>query len=195
MFNESSDLLDGLLSYIPKYLSSEESDTLLTLLFNRTHWQEEYIRVYGNRHKIPRLQCWVGASNFRYQYSGKSITASIWPQNIRDLAHKIEETAQTKFNSTLINLYRNGNDCMGWHSDNEPELGQTPTIASLTLGAERDFALRKVGETKQHSKLRLEHGSLLIMRSGMQTLWQHAVPKRAGINSPRINLTFRYMVN
>ena len=94
-----------------------------------------------------------------------------------------------------MNRYANGQDSMGWHSDDEAELGEQPVIASLSLGATRDFALRERGATRQHSKIALSHGSLLIMHAGMQQHWQHSVPKRQGVMTPRINLTFRHIIH
>ena len=182
------------MEYFPQWLSSHESDSLLSRLQSDIAWQQPSITIYGKRHPIPRLQAWMGNRAHTYRYSGTDFTSVTWPDYLASLAKDLSQIAGVEFNSVLLNLYRNGQDSMGWHSDDEPELGETPVIASLSLGAERDFTLRPSGATRQAHSLPLQHGSLLIMKAGMQSDWQHALPRRAGVSEPRINLTFRKII-
>lgn len=181
----------GKLTFIPEFLSTSDADILFQFLLHQCQWRQEIIHVYGKDHPIPRLQVWLGNGQIPYTYSGKTFISEHWPTAINNLAAKISEIAGVKFNTVLGNLYRNGHDSMGWHADDEVELGKHPVIASLSLGATRDFAFRQQGATRQHSTISLPHGSLLIMHEGIQEAWQHSVPKRKNITSPRINLTFR----
>ena len=190
LFGQSM-LLDGSMEYVPQWLSGKESDILLSRLQSDIDWQQPSITIYGKSHPIPRLQAWMGDRPHTYRYSGTDFTSDTWPGYLASLATILSGIAGVEFNSVLLNLYRNGQDSMGWHSDDEPELGDAPVIASLSLGAERDFTLRPCGSTRQAHSLRLEHGGLLIMKAGMQSHWQHALPRRAGVTEPRINLTFR----
>ena len=194
LFGQSM-LLDGSMEYFPQWLSSQESDSLLSRLQSDIAWQQPSLTIYGKRHPIPRLQAWMGNRAHTYRYSGTDFTSETWPGYLALLAATLSDTAGVQFNSVLLNLYRNGQDSMGWHSDDEPELGEAPVIASLSLGAERDFTLRPCGAARQAHSLRLEHGSLLIMKAGMQSHWQHALPRRARVTEPRINLTFRRIID
>ena len=196
LFDSSAgDYLGGKLTFLPRFLSNDDADALYDTLFAQCQWRQEVIHVYGKDHPIPRLQTWLGREPIAYTYSGKTFVSDVWPPAIQTLAEKISTRAGIRFNSVLGNLYRNGQDSMGWHSDDEAELGEQPVIASLSLGATRDFALRERGATRQHSKIALSHGSLLIMHAGMQQHWQHSVPKRQGVMMPRINLTFRHIIH
>lgn len=186
-------LLDGDLDYYPDALGIGDADRLLTTLQAELPWESARITVYGKEHVIPRLQCWLGDPGLWYIYSGKRLDTLPWHPQLREMAIELQQWLGQPFNSVLCNRYRHGDDGMGWHADDEPELGQDPCIVSVSLGATRDFALRRRGETRQWGKLPLQHGSLVVMNSGMQSRWQHAVPKRAGIAAERINLTFRYL--
>ena len=184
-------LLDNQLLLIKDFLSSDEATQLQRMLTETMPWKQETLTIYGKEHPIPRLQAWMGDDNIQYRYSGKTFQAERWSGQLKTLADKLSTVAATRFNSVLLNLYRDGNDAMGWHSDDEPELGPAPVIASLSLGAERDFAVRRRGSSRQHAVISLPHGSLLIMQAGMQRQWQHSVPRRKAISDSRINLTFR----
>tara|TARA_Y100001001_G_scaffold162030_1_gene187696 strand:+ start:401 stop:1021 length:621 start_codon:yes stop_codon:yes gene_type:complete len=188
----SGQLLNGLLAYYPQAIHSP--DTLYNDLAENLPWQQGSILIYGKRHKIPRLQCWIADPGLNYTYSGEQLPLTPWPPLLQQLRLELNQAFDLRLNSVLCNLYRDGQDAMGWHSDNEPELGSDPAILSVTLGAQRDFALRPTGSTRQSAKIALEDGSLLYMKAGMQSLWQHAVPRRAGIRSARINLTFREII-
>jgi len=149
--------------------------------------------MYGKKVAIPRLQAWYGDSHTHYQYSGLQMSPMPWTQTLRAIKEDIEQQLQTSFNSVLINLYRDGNDTVGWHSDDEPELGSEPVIASLSLGEIRDFQLKH----KQLDKkviVPLSSGSLFIMSGTTQSYWRHCIPRTKRVKSARINLTFRRIV-
>lgn len=186
--------LRGNLTFIPEFLSPTDADLLYRELIEHLHWRQESLTIYGREHPSPRLQTWLGSEHIPYTYSGKTFVSELWPDSIKELALNISNSVNVDFNSVLANLYRNGQDSMGWHADDEPDLGSRAIIASLSLGTSRDFALRERGATRQHSKITLPHGSLLIMHAGMQQDWQHSVPKRQGVTTPRINLTFRQIL-
>lgn len=188
-------LLDGDLLLYPQAFAPSVALQLFQQLQQEILWQQETLTIYGKQHSCPRLQSWIGNPEAIYRYSGKTFRPDPWTPTTSALNALINKCLQHPFNSLLANLYRNGQDSMGWHSDNEPELGAEPVIASLSLGATRDFSLRRVGETRQHLSIALSSGSLLIMNAGMQNRWQHALPKRRNTHSPRINLTFRQIVS
>lgn len=139
---------------------------------------------------IPRLQAWYGDNYQAYTYSGLTMKALPWTPELGELRKRIEQHTGFLFNSCLANLYRDGNDTVGWHSDDEPELGVNPTIASLSLGESRDFQLKhKI--TKEKLTIPLKTGGLLLMSGETQHYWQHCIPRTKRVKSPRINLTFR----
>lgn len=146
--------------------------------------------MYGKPVKVPRLVCWYGDDNVEYRYSGVNHVSLPWTDELFQLKMRIVKYTENPFNSVLGNFYRNEKDSMGWHSDNEKELGSTPCIASISLGEERLFKIRnkKTGEVLGEN---LANGSLLIMSGNFQNDWQHSVPKEKTIRDPRINLTFR----
>lgn len=187
-------LLNGSASYYPNFLPQQIADQCLNQWQTRLPWQQNTIKIYGREVVIPRKEAWLGKTGLRYQYSGKQLAAKTWPESLASLAEAVGYLLDSYFNSVLANLYRNGNDSMGWHSDDEIELGVRPTIASITLGQPRDFAFRIKGQNHMHSKIQLAHGSLLVMHAGMQEQWQHALPKRKQALQPRLNLTFRHII-
>jgi len=151
-------------------------------------WQQDYLQMYGKRVAIPRLQAWYGDKD--YSYSGMILTAKPWLPVLLELKQQVENKCQTPFNAVLANLYRDQNDTVGWHSDDEAELGKDPVIASLSLGDERNFQL-KHKYSGEKLTIPLTSGSLLIMAGATQHYWQHALPRTKKVKSPRINLTFR----
>ena len=176
---------------IEDFLSANEADQLLTELTNRLEWRQDTINLYGKSHPIPRLQCFVASQGVRYRYSNLTMEGRGFPTVLQSIKDKIESAANHSFNAVLCNLYRDGQDSMGWHSDNEPELGERPVIASLSLGSTRTFRFRDLSTKKETVDFELSHGSLLVMNAGVQKDWEHSVPKRLRIKQPRINLTFR----
>jgi len=190
--NEPEQLLDGLLDLYPQAITAPQ--LCFDELTQTLPWTQGTVRIYGRQHLIPRLQCWIADPGLDYTYSGEVLPISDWTPLLQRLRDELNESFSLRLNSVLCNLYRDGQDAMGWHSDDEPELGAQPGIISITLGAERDFALRPKGSNRQSGKLALPDGALLYMKPGMQNKWQHAVPRRAGIKSARINLTFREII-
>jgi alkylated DNA repair dioxygenase AlkB len=148
--------------------------------------------MFGKRVPIPRLNAWYG--ELPYRYSGTTFEASLPPAPLQTLQAQINRDTGWQLNSVLANLYRNGLDHMGWHSDDEQSLGSTPQIASLSLGAQRRFVLRNKKDRSNKHQLNLHHGSLLLMLGRCQRDWQHHLPKSTRLALPRINLTFRESV-
>ncbi|MBD1388822.1 alpha-ketoglutarate-dependent dioxygenase AlkB [Neiella sp. HB171785] len=178
---------DSQFGWWPDFVA-EQSCQLWQQLMAQVTLQTGIITVFGKRHRIPRLQAWFGPKPYRY--SGETLPPQALPPVLELLMAQAMERAQARFDSVLVNYYRDGRDHMGWHSDDEPELGANPVIASLSLGAARDFDLRH-RHSKQRIRLSLSDGSLLVMAGRCQHEWQHALPKRLRIQQPRINLTFR----
>lgn len=175
----------------PGFLENPQADTYLHTLLGEIRWQKETITMYGNAIEVPRLVAWYGDTGSDYRYSNINHSPESWTPVLRELKEKVERLLNADFNSVLLNLYRDGNDSVAWHSDDESELGKNPVIASLSLGAERDFQLRKKSNPSDKRVVRLPHGSLLLMSGPSQRDWVHQLPKRRNVNQPRINLTFR----
>jgi alkylated DNA repair dioxygenase AlkB len=173
--------------------SSAEASTLFARLRDGIEWSQHEVVLFGRRMTSPRLSAWHGDPDARYAYSGIVHDPLPWLPVLLQIRARVETTLATRFNAVLANLYRDGRDGMGWHSDNERELGAMPVIASASFGAGRRFALRHRRSGRRESLL-LEPGSLLVMAGDSQRCWQHALPKTATACGPRINLTFRYVV-
>jgi alkylated DNA repair dioxygenase AlkB len=179
-----------------QFIAPAESARLLATLGEEIHWRQDRIRLFGRQHAIPRLQQFQGEPGLRYRYSGLALDAEPWHPLIEQLRQKIARVEPEPFNCVLLNYYRDGDDSMGWHSDDEPELGCNPVIASLSLGQARRFVLRH-RQHPQHPKieLTLEDGSLLLMRGRTQHCWQHALPRTRRACQARLNLTLRYITD
>ena len=176
------------ISYDPDWLGSEAASTLFEALRAALPWERHRITVYGRSLEAPRLSCWIGDA--AYTYSGTRFEPHPWPVALASVRERLEDELHADFNSVLANLYRDGNDRLGFHRDSEPELGPEPLIASVSLGATRRFRLRE-REGRGSYGIDLEHGSLLVMAGATQRHWLHAVPQTARPVGPRINLTFR----
>ncbi|MEI8595191.1 alpha-ketoglutarate-dependent dioxygenase AlkB family protein [Photobacterium sp. Hal280] len=181
---------DGLLFWSPAFFTVSDSDRYFSALRQSLNWQQEAITVYGRRVMQPRLQAWCGDAS--YTYSGLTMQPDPWTPALLQIKAACEQVAGTRFNSVLANLYRHGQDSMGWHQDNEPELGPAPVIASVTLGDTRRFLL-KHRHTGQKIDFQLSHGSLLIMAGQTQSHWVHSVPKTTQPHGERMNLTYRWI--
>lgn len=181
------------LVYEPEFLSAPESKQLYQTLVDEISWEQPFVTVFGQSHQIPRLQDWQSDDGVKYQYSGKELAPRPWHPTVFNLKQHIEAFTGKRFNSVLINYYRNGNDKMGWHADNEPELGANPAVVSVSLGAERDIQF-KSNEYPKAINVMLVDGSLLMMKAGMQRHFQHQIPARKRIAQPRISLTFRHVL-
>jgi len=176
--------------YLPNFFSKVESDYLLKNLRANILWKQESMNMYGKRIDFPRLTAWYGDNDKPYSFSGITLQPHPWTPEILTIKSKIEPKANIIFNSVLLNLYRNGNDSISWHTDAEPELGKNPIIGSVNFGETRKFQLRHI-ITKEKLEIDLTHGSLLIMQGELQHFWQHQVPKTSKKINERINLTFR----
>ncbi|MDX2188962.1 MAG: alpha-ketoglutarate-dependent dioxygenase AlkB [Bacteroidota bacterium] len=177
------------LQYIPNFIDAKKSDELFQKFKENIHWNHEQITLFGKKIFEPRLTAWFGSKS--YKYSGKNMQPQSLNSDLEWIIQKINSDVGLEFNTVLLNYYRNGTDSMGWHSDDEKELGPSPIIASISMGAERTIHFRLKENHKIVKKCLLHHGSLLIMKGNTQLLWQHALPKVKNLEQPRINLTFR----
>lgn len=178
------------------FLSTDEANNLLLSLIQTIDWQQPLLKVYGKWHPTPRLVNFMAdhdVSGYQYSHSQHEITP--WTPSLLALKQRIEHQSGAHYNSVLINYYRDGRDTMGWHADDETELGMQPTIASLSVGATRDLHFRRKDDHRKLIRLSLDNGSLLIMSQKTQACWQHHIPKRLCCTEPRINLTFRAISN
>jgi len=171
------------------FLDGDKADALCHRLRREIAWKTETIRLFGKQVAMPRLVAWHG--DLPYTYSGLTMPAEDWPPCLTAIRAAVSDRAAQPFNGVLLNLYRDGRDSMSWHADDEPELGQEPVIASLSLGSARRFVFRRKDDKAVKVSLDLPHGSLLVMAGPTQHHWHHAVPKTAKPVSERINLTFR----
>jgi alkylated DNA repair dioxygenase AlkB len=176
---------------IDPFLDQKESSRFFSEVEQQVKWQAREILIFGRRVLQPRLVAWQGDPGCDYRYSGTTWTPDPWSPSVLRLRDLVSRFTGESFNGVLINFYRNGQDSMGWHSDDEVELGENPVIASVSLGADRRFLFRNKAEKKQKFEIELKDGSLLIMSGATQALWQHSLPKSAGVKDKRINLTFR----
>jgi alkylated DNA repair dioxygenase AlkB len=181
------------LIYYPEYFGIEEADQYFNELLQQTNWQQDDIKVFGKTYQQPRLTSLYGDSGKPYSYSNITMYPEIFTPLLKKIKSKIEQESGHRFNTVLLNLYRDGQDSNGWHADNEKELGKNPVIASVSFGETRPFHFKhRTIKTERH-KLDLTHGSLLIMKSEMQHYWLHQIAKTKKPIAPRINLTFRYI--
>ena len=150
--------------------------------------------MYGKEIYVPRYSAWYADENKSYTYSGTTFKPKKWNKGLLYIKERIENTLNLSFNSVLMNWYRDGEDWMGWHADDEKELGTNPIIASVNFGEERDFLI-KSNETNEKITIPLKHGTLLIMSGKLQHHWKHSVPKRKKRKNARFNLTFRTIID
>jgi alkylated DNA repair dioxygenase AlkB len=182
---------DGCLQLWHPFFEEDFAKEYFDRLQKELNWQQDYLKIAGKEIAIPRLQAWYGDADSSYSYSGLSMQPQPWNDLLKQIKAYIEETVGHPFNSVLANQYRNGQDSVAWHQDNEPELGQNPVIASLSLGDTRTFQLKHKRKKDKRMQLDLPHNSLLVMSGTLQHHWYHQVPKTTRTVSPRINLTFR----
>lgn len=182
----------GKVRYFPHWIDPTTSRFLFAELMQFLNWQQLPIRMFGRWIPQPRLVDFHADPGVAYTYAGLRLEGRGWPRPLRLLRESVAMEAGVELNAVLCNLYRDGRDHMGWHADDEPELGRDPTIASISLGAPRRFLMRprRPPRTPRH-ELVLEPGSLLLMSGAMQQHWQHQLPKALRVTEARINLTFR----
>ncbi|MFD2177480.1 alpha-ketoglutarate-dependent dioxygenase AlkB family protein [Veronia pacifica] len=180
------------LLWYPEFYPLHHATDLYDCIENTLAWSQLPVTMFGRKLLQPRLQAWHG--DHEYTYSGLTLPPSPMPDVLNEIKSECEKVSQATFNSVLVNYYRDGCDYMGWHQDNEKELGETPVIASVSLGETRRFVLRHL-KTKEKKEFELNSGSMLVMGGRTQTFWQHTVPKTAKPRRGRINLTYRKIIS
>ena len=188
--NESLITRDGRLTFHPYFLDVDEADFYFEKLLQQIKWEQYEIQLFGKKIAQPRLTAWHGVHQAAYSYSGISLIPLPFTSELLSIKQKIESFTGYTFNSVLLNLYRNNQDSMGWHSDDEKELDQAAPIASVSFGGERKFAFKHKSDRTSVS-LTLANGSVLLMHTPTQQFWQHSLTKTKRAVAPRINLTFR----
>jgi len=178
------------ITYTPHWLAPADADALLATLRHAIPWETHRIKLFGREIDSPRLSCWIGDPGTDYRYSGTRFTPHPWPEALLPIRARLVRELGVPFNSVLANLYRDGRDYMGWHSDNEKELGPEPVIASVSLGAERRFVFKRKSDGLKH-EIVLGDGCLVAMRGLTQKEWRHAIPRTKAIIGARASLTFR----
>ena len=183
------------LKYIENFFNLDESHLYMRKLTQSVFWRREKIKMWGKEIVTKKRIAWYADDGKSYTYSGSTFFPSQWNNVLLQLKEKVENYSEIKFNSVLLNEYPNGEVGMGWHSDDEKELGTDPIIASLSFGANRDFIFKhKTDRSIENVKLHLKSGSLLLMLGSTQHYWKHSLPKRLKVKEPRINLTFRNII-
>lgn len=177
---------DGEVSYFPNFISNDFFEKLKEGI----NWKQEGMKIFGKKVAFPRLTAWYAENGKTYTYSGLKNIPEEFTESLLLIKKKVESQAGVHFNSALLNYYRHGNDSMGWHTDNEPELGENPVIASISLGGSRKFQFKHKSTPKSTQNIILEPGSLLLMQGSTQHHWLHQVPKVKEAEG-RINITFR----
>ncbi len=182
---------DGEVYLYPALFSAAACETIYQQLIDTISWKQEPIMIAGRSIMQPRLTAWYGDTDKPYSYSGITMYPHGWTALLQSIRERVEQTAGHGFSSALLNYYRDGKDSMGWHRDNEKELGPNPVIASLSFGATRIFHLKHIADKKLVRKIPLTTGSLLLMKGSTQYHWLHSIPKVSDLRGGRINITFR----
>lgn len=182
---------DGEVYLYPALFSEKESAELYARLAAHIAWKQEPIVIFGRELMQPRLTAWYGDTDKPYSYSGITMQPHPWTADLLYIKQRVEAVAKHAFTSALLNLYRDGRDSMGWHRDNEKELGSNPVIGSVSFGLPRTFHLKHATEKKLTRKVLLTSGSFLLMKGATQHHWLHSIPKEPRLTAGRINLTFR----
>jgi len=186
------DLPDAEVVLYESFFSTSQSNELFVQLKNKIEWRQDSMKMYGKDVNLPRLTAWHGDNDKNYSFSGITLNPQIWTSDLLLIKQRIETVVNTNFNSVLLNFYRNGNDSISWHTDDETELGKNPTIASVTFGETRQFQLKhRYKKELKTITIPLQNGSLLLMKGTTQHFWLHQIPKSTKQLKERINLTFR----
>lgn len=189
---ERLDIPDAEIYYASRVEWGEDPDVVLRALIEQVPWRTDVINLWGKEYQQPRLTAWFGDEGASYGYSGLSLEPLPWTELLATLRSRVESLAEAPFNSVLLNYYRDHRDSMGMHSDDEPELGRNPIIASVSLGEQRTLILKhKSRKELKPVHLPLDHGSLLLMKGATQHHWKHGISKLSLPCGARVNLTFR----
>lgn len=180
-----------LMEYHPGVFNAQQSIALMQTFISTVPWQQQVITMYGKQMLTPRLTAWYGDAGSDYAFSGTKFDPLPWTDELVEIKQTVETITQTKFNSVLLNYYRNGNDSVAWHSDDEYELGIKPVIASVSFGQTRRFDVRKKADHHTKYAIDLENGSLFLMKGDLQHNWEHRIAKSTKPLKERVNLTFR----
>ena len=179
------------LTWVEGFMDAGPADALMGELREQEGWRQDALMMFGRPVPIPRLHRWFADEGQSYSWSGITMRSERFPASLNDARRTLKARTGTWFNTALANLYRDGNDSVSWHADDEPELGPKPLIASLSLGASRKFRMRRRDDHSERFELTLTHGSMLILGGDTQRQWEHCVPKTRKPVAPRINVTFR----
>ena len=185
---------NGIVEYHGKIFSEEKSSLYYVKLLEEIHWKHDEVKIFEKEFVTKRKVALYADEGITYQYTGKTKIAENWTDTLLEIKTVVEELTGETFNACLLNLYHNGTEAMNWHSDNEKEMLENSAIASISFGAERKFGFRHK-ETQEIISLILENGSLLIMKEETQKYWKHKLFINSKIIEPRVNLTFRTIVN
>jgi alkylated DNA repair dioxygenase AlkB len=188
---QSQGLPTNLLDYRTNIFTVEESQYLMQKLITEMPWQQRLMKMWDKMILTPRLTVWIGDEGTDYSFSGEKHNPLPWTDELLMIKNRIEPLAGVKFNSVLLNYYRDGNDSVAWHSDNENVLGKQPVVASVTFGQVRSFDIRNKKDHSQKYSVKLENGSYLLMKGGLQEDWEHRIAKSTKPMKERLNLTFR----
>ncbi len=192
---QSKGLPIEMLEYSPGLLDRGTSDRLLTKFIKETPWKQTVQKMWEKEYLTPRLTAWYGDGGTDYSVSGKISNPLPWTDDLLMIKALVEPLAGIKFNSVLLNYYRDGNDSVAWHSDKENILGKRPVIASVSFGQVRSFDIRNKEDHREHYSVRLEHGSFLLMKAGLQEAFEHRIAKSVKPMKARVNLTFRVVLS
>ena len=188
------ELEDADIRFMDRFPHTLDDGAIFDELRNNIEWRQDDVSVYGKTYPQPRLTAWYGDSGKSYSYSGTTMCPLLWTDLLTSIKTQLEELIETNFNSVLLNLYRNNNDRIGFHSDNESSLGDEPVIASLSYGATRSIIFKHKRRANLSRSIKLTPGSLLVMRGMTQQNWNHGINKQSTPCGPRINLTFRKII-
>src|SRR6201985_1585493 len=191
---QSKGLPKELLEYRANFIEKTASDELLQKFITETPWKQSTQKMWDKEYLTPRLTSWHGDIGTDYSVSGKISNPNPWTPELSYIKSLVEPVAGITFNSVLLNYYRDGNDSVAWHSDRESVLGKHPIIASVSFGQVRSFDIRNKRNHSEHYSVKLEHGSFLLMKAGLQEHWEHRIAKSTKPMRPRVNLTFRVVI-
>jgi alkylated DNA repair dioxygenase AlkB len=182
-------------TFYRNFFDLQESNEIFQVLHDEINWRQDKMKLCGKDIDLPRKTAWYGDQDKSYTFSGIHLNPEPWTPTLLKVKERIEEVSRAQFNSVLLNLYRHGNDGISWHTDAEPELGENPVIGSVSFGGARRFMFRHGQDKNLKAEVELTHGSFLLMAGETQHFWQHQVPKTARQVDPRINLTFRVIID